>query len=45
MAHVEDLYALYESFCQFGSSRNLATPIGSQESLAGPLMDGTFIKD
>lgn len=40
MAHVEDLYNVYNSFCQFGSSKNLATPVGSTENLSGPLMDG-----
>lgn len=37
MAHIEDLYNVYNSFCQFGSSKNLAGPT----TCAEPLMDGS----
>ncbi|KAJ3275176.1 hypothetical protein HK104_003950 [Borealophlyctis nickersoniae] len=40
MAEIEDLRGMYESFCSFGSSRNLASPHSSMESIAGPQMDG-----
>ena len=42
MASIEDLYNVYQSFCAFGSSKNLSSPAASSESLSGPLMDGKF---
>jgi len=47
MATAQDLYDAYESFCSFGSTRNLAT--GSTDSMNGLTMDGPkfakFAKD
>jgi hypothetical protein len=39
MAHIEELYNVYNSFCQFGSSKNLSST-GSTDTMSGPLMDG-----
>ncbi|KAJ3260982.1 hypothetical protein HK103_006937 [Boothiomyces macroporosus] len=38
MADIESLYHLFESFCQFGSNRNLSGG-GSLQNLKGPEMD------
>jgi len=38
MANIQELYATFESFAAFGSSRNLAT--GSTTDLSGPTLDG-----
>jgi len=47
MATIQDLYQVFESFCAFGSNRNLAT--GSMDSLTGVSMDNQkfnkFAKD
>ncbi|KAJ3223392.1 Tubulin polymerization-promoting protein member 3 [Clydaea vesicula] len=47
MATVQDLYEIFESFCSFGSTRNLAT--GSNDMLNGVTMDNQkfskFAKD
>jgi len=46
MANMQDLREIYESFCSFGSSRNLATGAnGSNDNIDGPCMDGAkFVK-
>ncbi|KAJ3085108.1 hypothetical protein HK102_000315 [Quaeritorhiza haematococci] len=41
MATLDDLRHVFESFCSFGSNRNLAGNLGSTDSLfVGPTMDG-----
>ena len=41
MADIEALYSVYETFCQFGSTRDLSvTKSGSTSRLNQPLMDG-----
>ncbi|KAJ3031848.1 hypothetical protein HDV00_008104 [Rhizophlyctis rosea] len=39
MADLEDLQKMFEAFCSFGSSKNLASS-GSMTDLSGPQMDG-----
>ena len=42
MGDLEDLQRMYEAFCSFGSSKNLAggAGAGSMGDLTGPQMDG-----
>jgi hypothetical protein len=39
MVDTESLYSIFESFCVFGSSRNLSQTV-SNNNLSGPQMDG-----
>lgn len=44
MADTEALYTVFESFCSFGSTRDLSTAskTASNKNLSGPQMDGTW---